>query len=288
MKISTDLNRWLLTVRERVQDVSPSLLPLFEDYAGEARFGLDIIGADLESLPPGSAILEIGAGMVLLSCVLQRRGFQVVALEPIGEGFSHIDRLRDIVLECARAQGNTPTVHDTEAESLAVESLFDYAFSINVMEHVKCVPTVMRRVLAAIKPGAHYRFVCPNYLFPYEPHFNILTLGSKRLTGMLVGHWIFKSQRVADPAGTWASLNWITVRDVKRICREELLSDPRFDRDMLYRFVVRMLDDADFRRRRGTLMCRVLGLVETLKLTPLLRRVPVMLQPAMNCLVTRP
>jgi len=286
--VRRELDVWLQMIRQGVEQGSPGLVPIFEDYAGEARFGLDIIAGDLARIPAGASILEIGAGMGLLSALLQRVGFQVVAIEPIGEGFSHLDRLRDIVLDTARAHGCAPSFQDIAAESLVLENCFDYAFSINVMEHVRSVQSVMKRVFAAMKPGARYRFVCPNYLFPFEPHFNILTLGSKRLTGLLFGPWIFKSKKVADPEGTWGSLNWITVPQVRRVCREDLRCDPWFDSDMLYQFVIRVLSDEDFQRRRGALMCRAFGLLERLKLTALLRRVPVSWQPAMNCVVTRP
>ena len=43
------------------------------------------------------------------------------------------------------------------------------------MEHVDDVPLVLRRVMSALRPGAAYRFVCPNYRFPFEPHFDIPT-----------------------------------------------------------------------------------------------------------------
>ena len=64
--------------------------------------------------------------------------------------------------------------------------------------------------------GASYRFTCPNYLFPYEPHFNIPTLFSKQITEECLGTGYLAVTTVPDPAGTWKSLNWINVVQIKR------------------------------------------------------------------------
>ena len=45
---------------------------------------------------------------------------------------------------------------------------------------------VVARISDVLSAGASYRFLCANYLFPYEPHFNIPTFGSKALTFWLM------------------------------------------------------------------------------------------------------
>ena len=57
---------------------------------------------------------------------------------------------------------------------------------MNVMEHVEDPALAVDRLTAMLVPGASYRFLCPNYLFPYEPHFNMPTFGSKALTERLM------------------------------------------------------------------------------------------------------
>eukprot|EP00494_Astrolonche_serrata_P011852 UN11950 len=54
------------------------------------------------------------------------------------------------------------------------------------MEHVDDVDQVIRNVADSLRHGGTYRFTCPNYFFPYEPHFNIPTLLSKNLTEKLL------------------------------------------------------------------------------------------------------
>jgi SAM-dependent methyltransferase len=284
---SPNLESLIVDLHQRVLEVASDLLPLFNIYAGEARFGASMIAPDVHHLPSGGRILEIGAGILLLSCHLQREGYAVTAVEPIGQGFSHFDRLRKIVLDYASEGGFAPALFTMPAEDLEFVSEFDYAFSINVMEHVGDVAVVLRHVLAAIRPGGRHRFLCPNYLFPYEPHFNIPTLFSKALTERLLGKYIRSSQSVVDPEGTWASLNWISVSQVRRICCKELGVEPVFDCSVFYRFIQRALHDNDFQRRRGPMILSILQTLDRLGMTRLLLRIPVVCQPAMDCVIVR-
>ncbi len=115
---------WLAEVRPQFVDSAPGLLPLFDAYSAEALFGRRYIDFDLKRLRPGARVLEVGAGSLLLSCQLIREGFEVTALEPTGEGFSHFDQMRQMVLDKARAHGCCPTILDLPAERLAAVNCF--------------------------------------------------------------------------------------------------------------------------------------------------------------------
>src|SRR4051794_16176398 len=140
--VAACLEALLVRVRHRVNESAPELASVLNDYFGEARFGASVIHEDLVSLPGGAPILEIGAGMMLLSCALQHAGFAVTAIEPVGEGFAHLGKLRQIVMTCAAENGDTPDLRLTSAEHLDFDSEFEFAFSINVMEHVQDVSLV--------------------------------------------------------------------------------------------------------------------------------------------------
>ena len=82
----------------------------------------------------------------------------MTAVEPVGRGFSHFDRLRKIVLDYASEGGFAPTLFTIPAEDLEFASEFDYAFSINVMEHVGDVP------------GGHPKSpICGHFKIPHLP-----------------------------------------------------------------------------------------------------------------------
>ena len=286
--LAPGIDAWLAHVRRRFAAADPELLPLFETYAAEAQFGRSYIAADLARLRPGAAILEVGAGSLLLSCQLAREGFDVTALEPTGEGFGHFERMRRIVHEEAARQGCSPALLDLPGEALAQTDRFDYAFSVNVMEHVTDPGKVLANVAASLRPGARYRFTCPNYLFPYEPHFNIPTLLSKRLTERVFGPRILGSRRVTDPAGTWSSLNWITVPRVRRSVRGLPGMRVSFGRSLLVSTLERVVSDPAFAARRSPALRAALGGLVKLGIHRLFALVPAACQPLMDCSMHKP
>jgi 2-polyprenyl-3-methyl-5-hydroxy-6-metoxy-1,4-benzoquinol methylase len=277
---------WLADVRGCFIKVAPELLSLFDTYAAEAVHGRRYIALDLGYLYPGARVLEVGAGSLLLSCQLVREGYQVTALEPIGTGFSHFERMRQMVLQRSVALGCLPRVLNVAAEDLAERNSYDYAFSVNVMEHVDDVERVLANVGNSLRTGASYRFTCPNYLFPYEPHFNIPTLFSKRLTEKVLGHKIFGS-KMPDPSGTWKSLNWITVLQVRNIARRLPELRVIFNRCLLVSTLERIAFDQHFAGRRSVAVCKSLSLLVRLRLHKLLRFMPAVLQPIMDCRLTK-
>jgi SAM-dependent methyltransferase len=281
------IESWLDSVRSQFLDVKPELLSLFDIYAAEAVFGRRYIDSDLVALRPGGRVLEVGSGSLLLGCQLVREGFDVTALEPIGDGFSHFDQMRQIVLDNARAHGCCPTILDLPAERLAAVNCFDYAFSVNVMEHVSDVARVLETVGRSLAVGASYRFTCPNYLFPYEPHFNIPTLFSKKLTEWMMGRKIFGSQTVRDPAGTWKSLNWINVVQIKRVVRRLSGFNVTFNRSMLASTLERIAVDTEFASRRSPILRSLISILVRLRIHFLFRLIPASMQPIMDCCVEK-
>ena len=279
---------WLADVRSFVLDQAPEIVPVLDAYAGEAQYGRSFIAADLARLVPGAHVLELGAGSLLLSCQLAREGFQVTALEPVGPGFSHFDRLRDLVLEFARSRGHAPRLLTMPAEQLDMRGQVDFAFSVNVMEHVVDVTRVIERVAASLKAGARYRFTCPNYLFPYEPHFNLFTLFSKTMTARFRSRRIFERPDMPDAAEVWRSLNWISVPMVAQAARALAGIDVKFNRQLLVHTVERMASDPQFAARHTGVLRVVLLALLRFRLHRLFGMVPASLQPVMDCSIARP
>lgn len=284
---SNSIENWLDDVRRHVAASAPELLPTLDVYAGEARFGRSYIARDLQRLPSSAIILEVGAGALLLSCQLVLEGFHVTALEPIGCGFSHFALLQKLVLEMASIHKCRPQLLDQGAETLSERSRFDYAFSVNVMEHVADVARTIANVGTSLKPGAIYRFTCPNYLFPYEPHFNSPTLFSKKLTEWLLGKRLFAHPNLSDPEGTWASLNWISVLQIRRAIRLQPELRVDFNTDMLASTFVRVAVDSNFGARRSKWMRTGIQAIVRLKIHKLTQFIPAVAQPIIDCSITR-
>jgi SAM-dependent methyltransferase len=266
---------------------APHLQWLFDVFAQEASFGLAWLAPDLIRLDRGAAILEVGAGLMLLSCQLAAEGFKVTALEPVGEGFSEFKELQKIVLAYAQKRGIEPAILAIPVEQLNAQGEFDFAFSVNVMEHVGNVAKALETVGQALRPGAAYRFTCANYLFPYEPHFNIPTLFSKSLTERFFHRRIFSDTRVVDAQGVWKSLNWITVPQVVHAVRNLPEMSVALDRRMLESSLLRVVHDPQFSARRSPWVRSLVKCVVRTGLYKFARWVPPLVQPSMDCSMRR-
>ena len=271
------MNAYLDRVRAAIVAEAPQLLPLFATLADEAMFARAWMRDDLHVLPAGARILEVGGGTFILGCMLAEEGFAVTSIEPVGDGFGEFPALAKIALATAAAQ---PTIVGVGGEDFTSEAVFDFAFSVNVMEHVNDPAAVVARVMAALKPGSSYRFFCPNYLFPYEPHFNMPILINKDIT-QFVFHEHIRNHSMTDPIGTWGSLNWITVPQMRRIAKQQHLTMD-CNRRLFSEILERATQDASFASRRSRWMVTLIRALVRLRFHYIATLVPVRVQPAMD------
>ncbi len=283
----SSFDEWISALRKQLYTQAPELIEVFETYASEAKFGRMFIDSDLKQLQPGAEVLEVGAGAMLLSCQLVREGFSVTALEPVGEGFSHFTKLRLFVTEQALLTNHAPKLMLLPAEELCVENTFDFAFSIYVMEHVGDIEMTLRKVNASLKQKAYYRFITPNYSFPYEPHFNIPTFFNKKITEKILGGKIFNDVRFPDPRGVWTSLNWISIGKLKRAAQIIKGLEINFNKKVLFNTFQRVLFDEQFSARRSPLIVRFAKAISILKVDNLLKFIPVQMSPIIDCTVIK-
>lgn len=151
------------------------------------------------------------------------------------------------------------------------------------MEHVGNVSIVIEKITKSLKLGASYRFTSPNYLFPYEPHFNIPILFSKQITEKLLEKKIFGNKKMTDPSGIWRSLNWINVLQVRKIVQQLPDVQVTFNRCLLVATIARIASDPNFANRRSTLVRLILLILVKLQLHRLSRFIPAELQPIIDC-----
>lgn len=278
---------FLARARRHIEAEATHLLGLFDTMAGEARFARAWLDEDLLRLTKAAPILEVGGGVFLLACHLAHEGFAVTAIEPTGVGFGSFEELGTMVLELAARDGAVPTIARCRAEEFTSDVRFALAFSVNVMEHVDSPEQTIARVSAALSPGGSYRFLCPNYLFPYEPHFNIPTVGSKSLTRHLMRGRIEGNAIMDDPAGVWKSLNWITVPQVKRMAGTDQSLVADFRTSTLPWMLERAMNDAEFARRRAGWMVAAVRMLRALHMLRLASLVPAVCQPIMDARLTK-
>jgi SAM-dependent methyltransferase len=241
--------------RERLEELcegeSVEFKRLVATYVGEALFFEKILLEDLSRRSEARQIIEVGAGVGLLSLVLARAGYQVVAFEPESAGFSEMRRIRDYLLRSW--EGDVPTVTwvdgylERDLPQGIVKS--DFGVALNVLEHVPDTDEFLQTVMDSLKDGASFRMIFPNYRFPYEPHFNFPTLFSKRLTYRLWRKKI-ETSKLPNPVGMWNDLSWPTLRKVKKCARASGL-DARFSRGAVAAYLDRINNDTQFLERKG-------------------------------------
>ena len=107
----------------------------------------------------------MGGGIHLLTSFLSQN-YNVTSIEPGGfTGFT--DELRSKIIN-----KNKLNVHTTTLENLNTKDKFDFIFSMNVLEHTQDISSHLETCVKYLKDKNSVIFMqCPNYSFPFEPHF---------------------------------------------------------------------------------------------------------------------
>lgn len=272
-------------LEQAASDLEPAQRQWLRTYVSEAQFFNEVLSDDLDSLGTHDEVLEVGSGIGLLSLLAAARGLRVTSLEPQSAGFGEMRTMREAIM--AAWQGPLPEVRwiDSTIESLPITSSFRYVFAINVVEHVPQPEAFMDEVLGRLDAAGRFRFICPNYHFPYEPHFNIPTLFSKQLTQKAFAKRI-RSADLNDSQGLWDELSWPTTRRLRRhLTRSGWSND--FSGSATRAYIDRALSDPDFGERKGPLL-RTAGSAISRLPRSAFDRIPAPLLPIIDCTVAGP
>lgn len=266
--LQSALQEFLITIDfdELTKDFSESEKELarqtLNTFKGEAVTTLSIIE---EHLNFNIRILEVGAGLCLVSLFLKDQGYNIVALEPLAGGFGFFEKLKTKILNLNT--GKKLTTYDITAQELSSEThgQFGLIYSNNVIEHiteVKSAFKAMRRVLSNTGKMIHG---CPNYIVPYEPHFGIPVIASAPwLTEKMLKNKIKQKKEV------WDSLNFITYFQVKSLANENGCT-VTFKKELTYNAFMRLQNDYEFiARHKNTFVGKLFKLMQvthTLRLT---------------------
>jgi SAM-dependent methyltransferase len=198
-------------------------------------------------------IYEIGSGIGLLARMVAENGHKVVATDPGSHGYDAISKLHAIIGNCFSSnEENVKFYNQTSQgiyEILMEEDRFDFIFAINVIEHVSDLEEFFDSVLNLLnKDTGKFRFICPNYAIPYEPHFGFFTLFSKRLTYMLRKNKIINSS-IDNPEEFYEDLTFPTVFKIERILRNKRV-EIGFCREASNAYFNRVFSDNDFVLRK--------------------------------------
>jgi 2-polyprenyl-3-methyl-5-hydroxy-6-metoxy-1,4-benzoquinol methylase len=230
-------------------------------YINESWVALELVEPHLQ---PGARILEIGSGIGFFAGFLSGQGFDVVELEPVGAGFEFIGAAR-----AALALDDRPDHLDIGVEALDAEmhGRFDVVYSLNVLEHVPDWRVALDSAGSVLAPDGTMCQSCPNYSFPYEPHFGIPLLPVRPwVTARLL------PQRITD-SDLWRSLNWVTLKGVRQWAEGHGYSID-FEAGRLADALERLSTDAQFANRHSRSLGVIARTARRLGVFSVLRKVP--------------
>ena len=256
---------------ERLAPDRPDLLVHLGVYLNEVPVARDLLAPLLDGTG-GRRILEVGSGIGAVSLCLAADGHHVVAIEPGGPGFEDMLILQAAVQQAAE-QFEAPIRGTVTELRIGVEQLdpvvhgrFDIAFSANVLEHVQDPRVALDRIESVLGDGGVQRHVCPNYTFPYEPHFFMPLVPFHPAAT----RWLLR--RTVTESGLWQSLNFVTSRTVRSWARDAGRT-LEFDRGVLAAAIGRFLDDPIFAERHEGLG-RIVRILRRIGLVGVIRRIP--------------
>lgn len=229
--------------------LDPNLKDYFATYYEESKFGLKLVFEDLIESSKERSILEIGSGIGLLSRYLASKGFEVTAIEPAGQGFGMMSDLQEHVRKHFETTDSELRIYSFTLEDFNPNAKYDYIFSINVFEHIKDPLLGLIKTNLLLEDGGFARIITPNYSVPYEPHFNIPIFFSKRFTYAIFRHRIL-SFDCFDPIGLWNSLNWISIRRIQKILRQNSINGS-FSLSATSLYFDRLEGESQFLARKG-------------------------------------
>ena len=259
----------------------PELIDLFLIYQNEAVAARKFLESSLIELDSGAEILEVGGGILALAIQLASEGFKVTSVEPVGEGFSGISYIMNVFAEICQEENLSFQLIESPIEICIFEHKFDFAFSINVMEHLQDPYSALIQIVALLKTNGKYRFCCPNYDFPYEPHFGKWLFFRKDKAFFLQKRRVALSIISVDEAlGLYGSLNFITLRNIEMFSK---IKNVRIDSNphAFYNLLVRVVHDHVLRKRHPGL-AKIVKIVSRLNLHILAKLIPKNYQPTMD------
>ena len=255
---------------------------LFHTYVREAQFFWKFLSPLIANVGP-KRVLEVGSGIGILSLLAATKVPSVTSLEPESSGFARMGTFRNHALKLWRGQ-LIPSYRNAFVEELPKEDAFDFIFCVNVLEHVARPQDLIEAVFRRLTPGGFAWFVCPNYSFPYEQHFEIPIVFSKSITQRLFRKRINQRRSLDEPLQFWQELSWPTQRSIKdALAASGIAVD--FRAEVLAGYFAR-IDDSEFLDRKATWLRIVKPLIKTLK--PVVMVLPQRITPVIEFLISKP
>jgi len=258
-------------VAARTNKNTGEIAELLSTYANESLVSLDLVA---DHLKPDNRILEVGAGLCLLSLYLKNTGFTVIALEPAIGGYGIFEQTKNAILE--HFSDLQLEVLSESAQHLNIDKhgSFDLIFSNNVMEHIPNWQSALTAMAGVLSEKGKMLHSCPNYTIPYEPHYGV----------PVFRHFRKFSKRMFLPRTAdieiWNSLNFITCFNINNFCKQKGFTC-NFKQGLLFEAFRRIHHDPVFKERHKGVIVHIAALMMKSPFKQLVRNLPASLSTPM-------
>jgi SAM-dependent methyltransferase len=227
----------------------------------EARFGFAHIREYLKKLKDGGSVLEIGcgSGILLTMCSEIYKKLNFDGIEPFADDFLNFSAVNDYVK--SQFKPKNVVIEKILFEEFKPNKRYDLIYLVNVFEHLKSWEKLLFVLDDWLTDSGVCVVLCPNYSFPYEPHFMIPIIFNKKTTFKLFENFIINHNKSKDGIGFWSGLNFVKKKDVEKFVKNNsrlLLSDRR---EVLEQMILRLHTDTEFKKRH-----KIVGFVGSIML----------------------
>ena len=197
-----------------------------------------------------SSVLEIGSGTGILLNEL-KENFPNIQFSGIDPNISGFHNLKTVISKLNK-DGYNIKVESTGVEKYSSDKKFDLIFSINVFEHVEDQVQYLLKTHQLLNKNGLNIILCPNYDFPYEPHFVIPIIINKEFTYKIFKKKIINHEAKTNELGLWEGLNFCSKKKIKDYLKKNNF-DHQFDLTIAKRFLERIDNDDSsyFKKRQG-------------------------------------
>jgi SAM-dependent methyltransferase len=195
-----------------------------------------------------TSVLEIGSGTGILLNELQNifPNIKFKGVDPNESGFHNYKKIFDKI----KIDYNKLEVVNKSLDSFSTNEKFDFIFSINVFEHVTDQFRYIDKTLDLLNKNGKNIIICPNYDFPYEPHFVLPIIINKKITHFLFKSIIKKHEIKTKEFGLWSELNLTGKKIIEKYLRKNNINY-NLDYSIKERMLNRASVDKIFKKRQG-------------------------------------
>ena len=195
-----------------------------------------------------SSVLEIGSGTGILLNEL-KENFPDIQFSGIDPNISGFHNLKTIISKL-NEDGYNIKVESTGVEKYSSDKKFDLIFSINVFEHVEDQIQYLLKTHELLNKNGLNVILCPNYDFPYEPHFVIPIIINKKITKFIFNSKIKNFEKKENEHGLWDGLSFLGRKKIEKILKNNNYTY-FLDDTIKARMLNRLNSDKAFKKRQG-------------------------------------